>query len=88
MPPAAPAKYEALEIPRNSPVGVIIAFFAVIAGFSLIWHIWWLVIVGLIGIAAAALGHAWSIEREMVIPADEIAAFERARAQQAGGGRA
>jgi cytochrome o ubiquinol oxidase subunit 1 len=87
-PSAAPPRYEPIEIPRNTPVGVIIAFFAVITGFSLIWHIWWLVILGLIGVAAAALSHAWSIEREMVIPADEIAAFERARAQQAGGGRA
>lgn len=77
-------KYEAIEMPRNTPVGVILAFFAVVTGFALIWHIWWMVIVGLIGLAAGALSHAWSVEREMVIPADEVAAFERARAS--GGG--
>jgi cytochrome o ubiquinol oxidase subunit I len=86
--PAAQPRYEAIEVPRNTPVGVILAFFAVILGFSLIWHIWWLVIVGLIGMAGAGLSHAWSMEREMVIPADEVAAFERARAQQISGGRA
>ena len=85
--PAAQPRYEPIEVPRNTPVGVILAFFAVILGFSLIWQIWWLVIVGLIGMAGAAVSHAWSMEREMAIPADEIAAFERARAQQPGGGR-
>jgi cytochrome o ubiquinol oxidase subunit 1 len=77
--PAGQPRYEAIEMPRHTPVGVFIAFFSVIAGFALIWHIWWLAIVGLIGVAAAALAHAWSMEREVEIPADEIAAFERAR---------
>jgi cytochrome o ubiquinol oxidase subunit I len=85
---AAQARYEPIEVPRNTPVGVILAFFAVILGFSLIWHIWWLVIVGLIGMAGAGLSHAWSMDREIVIPADEIAAFERARTPlQTTGGR-
>jgi cytochrome o ubiquinol oxidase subunit 1 len=82
--PATPGGYEPIEVPRNSPIGVFLAFFSVIAGFALIWHIWWLVIVGLIGLVVSALSHAWSMEREMVIPADEIAAFERARVS--GGG--
>src|SRR5207249_4315634 len=90
--PAALPKYEPIEVPRNTPLGVILAFFSVIAGFALIWHIWWLAIVGLFGMAAGGLSHAWSMEREMVIPADEIAAFERARAGKdrvlAGGGGA
>jgi len=46
--PATPANYEPIEMPRNSPVGVILALFSVIAGFALIWHIWWLAIIGLI----------------------------------------
>jgi cytochrome o ubiquinol oxidase subunit 1 len=86
--PAGQPRYEPIEVPRNTPVGVILALFAVILGFSLIWHIWWLAIVGLIGMAGAGLSHAWSMEREMMIPADEIAAFERARGplQTRGGG--
>jgi len=84
---ATPANYEPIEVPRNSSIGVFLAFFSVIFGFAMIWHIWWLAILGLIGLVVSALSHAWSMEREMVIPADEIAAFERARAQgQAAGG--
>jgi len=76
--PAAQPRYEAIEMPRHTPVGVFIAFFSVIAGFALIWHIWWMAILGLIGIAGSGLVHSWSMEREEIIPADEIAAFERA----------
>jgi len=82
--PATPAGYEPIEVPRNSPIGVFLAFFSVILGFAMIWHIWWLAILGLIGLVVSALSHAWSVDREMMIPADEVAAFERARAS--GGG--
>jgi cytochrome o ubiquinol oxidase subunit 1 len=75
---ARPA-YKPIEVPRNTPVGVFIAFFSVLLGFALIWHIWWLAIAGFIGVAVAALGHAWSMEREAHVPVEEIAAFERAR---------
>ena len=40
-------EYHDIHMPRNSPAGFICAFFATIMGFALIWHIWWLVAVGL-----------------------------------------
>ncbi|HEY0422786.1 MAG TPA: cbb3-type cytochrome c oxidase subunit I, partial [Rhodopila sp.] len=45
---AAEPDYQAIEMPRNSPTGFITAFFSTFTGFSLIWHIWWLVAVGLV----------------------------------------
>ena len=35
-----------IEMPRNSATGFVCAFFATIMGFGMIWHIWWLVVVG------------------------------------------
>jgi cytochrome o ubiquinol oxidase subunit 1 len=58
---------------------VIMAFFATFAGFALIWHIWWLAIVSMIGVTATALTQAWRVENEVEIPAEKIAAFERSR---------
>ena len=29
-------------MPKNSATGFVTAFFAVVIGFALIWHIWWL----------------------------------------------
>ena len=77
----APVKpvYEAIEMPRNSPAGFITAFFAVVMGFSLIWQIWWLAIVGFLAAVTVVLIAGWSIEREHEISAVEVAQMERAR---------
>src|SRR5207237_3413243 len=76
--PGEPA-YEPIEMPRNSPIGFVTAFFAVVTGFALIWHIWWIVILGLLAVAVGFLVFGWSENREREIPANEIAQMERAR---------
>jgi cytochrome o ubiquinol oxidase subunit 1 len=76
--PGEPA-YQTIEMPRNSPIGLVIAFFAVVAGFSAIWYISWLAILGLVAILITVLVFGWSENREREIPANEIARMERAR---------
>jgi cytochrome o ubiquinol oxidase subunit 1 len=71
--------YENIEMPRNSPAGFITAFFAVVMGFALIWHIWWMAIVGVLAAAVTVLAAGWSDEREHEISAAQIAQMERAR---------
>ncbi len=71
-------EYEEIELPRNSPTGFICAFFATIMGFSLVWHIWWLVIVGFIGAFATFVVFAWRDRTEYRIPAEEVARIDRA----------
>jgi cytochrome o ubiquinol oxidase subunit 1 len=46
-------------MPRNSATGFVVAFFAVVIGFALIWHIWWMVAVGLAGAFATFVVFAW-----------------------------
>jgi cytochrome o ubiquinol oxidase subunit 1 len=70
--------YEAIEMPRNSPTGFVCAFFATVTGFALIWHIWWMVIAGLIGAFATFVVFAWRDHDEYQIPADEVARLDRA----------
>ena len=77
--PAVEPSYEPIEMPRNSPIGVVNAFFATVVGFALIWHIWWIVILGLLAAALGILVFGWSENREQEIPANEIARTERAR---------
>jgi cytochrome o ubiquinol oxidase subunit I len=46
--PMVPAdRCDSIEVPKNSPNGFVTAFFAVVTGFGLIWHIWWLAILRL-----------------------------------------
>ena len=75
--PDEPA-YTEIEMPRNSPTGFICAFFASFMGFALIWHIWWLVGVGLLGAFATFVVFAWRDEDEYIIPAEQVARIDRA----------
>jgi len=70
-------EYRPIEMPRNSPTGFVCAFFATVTGFALIWHIWWMVIAGLIGAFATFVVFAWRDHDEYEIPADEVARIDR-----------
>jgi cytochrome o ubiquinol oxidase subunit 1 len=69
--------YEPIEVPRNSATGVVTAFFAVVVGFALIWHIWWMAGLGLAGSFATFVVFAWRDVSEQVIPAAEVARIDR-----------
>jgi cytochrome o ubiquinol oxidase subunit I len=76
--PTEKREYTPIEVPKNSAAGFSIAFFAVISGFALIWHIWWIAGFGVLGIFLTILVFAFRGEEEIEIPAEEIAAFDRA----------
>jgi cytochrome o ubiquinol oxidase subunit I len=78
---SAEPKYEPIEMPRNSPTGFITAFFSTITGFALIWHIWWMVGLGLVGAYTVFVWFAWRDTPEHAIPAEEVARADRARRQ-------
>jgi cytochrome o ubiquinol oxidase subunit 1 len=79
--PAPSAPYEPIEVPANSPNGFVTAFFAVVTGFALIWHIWWLAIVGLTCALATLMAFGWIERTAHEIPAEALAAAEQARQQ-------
>jgi cytochrome o ubiquinol oxidase subunit 1 len=68
--------YQPIEMPRNSPTGFVCAFFATVVGFALIWHIWWMVIVGLVGAYATFVVFAWRDHDEYEISAEEVARLD------------
>jgi len=76
---SAEPDYQPIEMPRNSPTGFITAFFCTVTGFALIWHIWWMVGLGLVGAYAVFVWFAWRDREEYVIPAAEVASVDRAR---------
>ncbi|MDB5466609.1 MAG: cytochrome o ubiquinol oxidase subunit, partial [Phenylobacterium sp.] len=71
--------YQPIHMPRNSPTGFVTAFFATLAGFALIWHIWWLLALALVGAYGVFVVFAWRDIDEYVVPAEELARTERAR---------
>jgi cytochrome o ubiquinol oxidase subunit 1 len=80
-------RYAAIHTPRNSPTGFITAFFAVCTGFALIWHIWWLVALGLVGAYATFVVFAWRDDTEVRISAAELAAADRLHRETRAGSR-
>jgi cytochrome o ubiquinol oxidase subunit 1 len=71
--------YRAIEMPRNTGTGIILAGLSAACAFGLIWYIWWLVAAGFAGVLAVAIGHTFNYKRSFVIPAETIAAVEGAR---------
>ncbi|MEA1648488.1 cytochrome o ubiquinol oxidase subunit I [Nitrospirillum sp. BR 11164] len=75
----AEASYQAIEMPRNTATGFVSAFFSTLIGFAMIWHIWWMACLGLLGAYAVLVAFAWRREVEFVIPATEVARIDRER---------
>ena len=71
--------YQPIEMPVNTPTGVIVAFFASLCGFAVIWYIWWLAIIGLIGAFAIFVWYAWRDEHEHIIPVEVVRENARER---------
>ena len=69
-----------MHIPRNTPIGVFLGFFAVVVGFALIWRIDWLAVIGLAGALVVVLRQSWSTDRETRVPAEQVAAVEHSHA--------
>jgi cytochrome o ubiquinol oxidase subunit 1 len=69
--------YAPIEMPKNTATGFVTAFFAVVTGFALIWHIWWMAGLGLFGAFVTLLVFAWRDQEEVEIPAAEVARIDR-----------
>jgi cytochrome o ubiquinol oxidase subunit 1 len=78
-PSAPPEQYTSIEMPRNSPNGFITAFFAVLTGFAMIWHIWWMAILGLAAAIVTLLAFGWMERGEDELSGEQLAEAERAR---------
>ncbi|SHM48990.1 cytochrome o ubiquinol oxidase subunit 1 [Pseudomonas asturiensis] len=71
--------YRAIHMPRNTPAGLIISLFALIASFALVWHIWWLAALGLVASVTTMVMRSNNDDIDYFIPAREVAEIEQAR---------
>jgi cytochrome o ubiquinol oxidase subunit 1 len=79
-----PATYVPIEVPANSPNGFVTAFFAVVLGFALIWHIWWMAVLGLVCALLTLLAFGWIERSEVEISSEQLKADDRARPARTG----
>jgi cytochrome o ubiquinol oxidase subunit 1 len=76
--PVPAPQYEPIEMAKNSPTGFVTAFFAVVTGFALIWHIWWMAVLGLLGAFVTLLVFAFRDRDEFEVSAEAVARFDHA----------
>ncbi len=65
-------KFEPFYLPKNSPFGLIIAFAAFIMAFALIWHIWWLLVIGLVALIGALIVRSNEEETEYLVTKEMV----------------
>ncbi|MEY2170403.1 MULTISPECIES: cytochrome o ubiquinol oxidase subunit I [unclassified Rhodanobacter] len=73
------AHYADIHMPRNTGVGVVMGGFATLLGFGLIWHIWWLAILGLAGMIGAFIARSYDRDVDYYVPGAEVEKIERER---------
>jgi len=73
--------FKPIHMPKNTAAGLILAAFATIFGFAMIWHIWWLAIGSFAAAIATGIAHTFNYHRDFYIPAAEIADTESERTQ-------
>ncbi|WP_298775024.1 cytochrome o ubiquinol oxidase subunit I [uncultured Shewanella sp.] len=71
--------YVDIHMPRNTGAGFIMSAFALVFGFAMIWHIWWLACVGIMGIFVAFIHRCFEKDVDYYIPAAEVEAIEKLR---------
>ncbi|WP_164926619.1 cytochrome o ubiquinol oxidase subunit I [Bordetella parapertussis] len=73
-----PAKYEDVHMPRNTVAGIYIGAFGLAMSFGLIWHMWWLAIVGFLGMIVSFVVRSYDRDVDYYVPAKEVEEIENA----------
>jgi cytochrome o ubiquinol oxidase subunit 1 len=68
-------------MPKNTAAGSVIAGFATLLGFALIWHMWLLAGIAFLATIVSAIVHTFNYDRDFHIPADKVQRTEDARAR-------
>lgn len=70
---AAPeVPYEDIHMPKNTAAGFLIAACSGLLGFAMVWHIFWLGILGLVGIVAVMIGRSFNLDVDYYLKAAEV----------------
>ncbi|HIV79282.1 cytochrome o ubiquinol oxidase subunit I [Sphingomonas yabuuchiae] len=78
--------YRPIHMPKNTGTGVIIAGLSTAFGFGMIWYMWWLAAIALLGVVVVAIWHTFNYDRDFYIPVEEVVATESERRRLLGQG--
>ena len=75
-------EYEDIVLPKNSGLSVVIAGFAFLVGFGMVWHMYWLSLLCLFGIIVTLVIRSMNEEPEYTLTAREVEKLENARVRK------
>jgi cytochrome o ubiquinol oxidase subunit I len=70
--------YQPIHMPKNTGAGFIIAMFAGVLGFALVWHMWIPGIIGFVGVVATMIARTFSTDTDYYIDAETVKKMELA----------
>jgi cytochrome o ubiquinol oxidase subunit 1 len=74
-----PKTYTDIWVPKNSGAGFIVGMFSLLFGIAVIWHMWWLLVVALVGVIITLIIYLTGDDHEVKISAEEIRETELKR---------
>ncbi len=74
--------FKSIHMPSGTGTGVVLAGLSVAFGFAMIWYIWWLAGLTLVGIFATTIFHTFNYKRDFHIPVEDVITSEDARTRQ------
>ncbi|MCG2836428.1 cytochrome o ubiquinol oxidase subunit I [Photobacterium sp. WH77] len=77
--------YQPIHMPKNTGAGVIISAYALVFGFGLIWYIWWLVAIGVVGMIGTWIKHSFNEDVDYYVTVEEVTAIEDAHKARVAG---
>lgn len=72
-------RYEDIELPKNTGMGIYISIFAFLLGFAIVWHIFWLACLGFLGVIACVVIRSFDEHTEYILTAAEVEHMESKR---------
>lgn len=74
-------RYEEIELPKNTGMGIYLSVFAFFFAFALVWQILWLAILGLAGAIGCIIVRSFDEHTEYTLAKEEVEKMEEANAQ-------
>jgi len=74
-----PKKYEDIEMPKNTPTGVLLGIASLIFAFAMTWHMFLIAAISVVAAIVFLIMRTFDDHTEYVLPASEIEKLERAK---------
>jgi cytochrome o ubiquinol oxidase subunit I len=74
--------YDAIHMPKNTPAGFIIAMFAGVMGFALIWQMWLISLLGFLGMLITFIARTFNTDTSYFIDSQTVKATELAHLKE------